>query len=995
MKPSKAITKSAIPPQAYGRSDRSLRSNITFLYLGVTTAILIVVVIAALALRILYQEANDRIAVITQNMVLSLDHELDAVISSVDLALLSSSDEISRQILAKKIDQQSITNYLSRLQKRLLLVDNIRACNATGESIYGEGSLSPPVNVSDRDYFVLLRDDPNAGLYISKPIIGRHKQKWIWLFARRINNPDGSFGGVVYASILIDQIEQMLSAIRMDYGGVATIRNSELGVITRHTYGSSNPIKYGDKQIAKPFADALKVNANEGTYVSGGSSIDGITRTQSYRRNSKYGYIVNIGIAGESILSEWRKETAIIFGLVSVFIISSIMFVFAIVRDFTAQKQTENTLRKSENALLHSQEQMATSQKIGGTGSWVYTISTTGIRASANSLKLFGFPPDDIDYPLENFLACIPDRDRVSQTLAATICEEREYEDEFVLNPADGSPSRIIHSIGRLEKDEQGNPLRVLGFIQDITERKRTESIIEQYRTVIHASLDGFWITDTSGRILEVNDSICMMYGYSREELINMNISSIEVDETPEETAAHVREIVETGHVQFEARHKRKDGTIANVEISVQYLSNLGDRLFAFVRDISHIKAHEVELIRVAHYDALTGIPNRVLLADRMQQAIAQTSREQNMMAVCYLDLDGFKPINDTMGHEAGDLVLVEIAKRIGNTIRGGDTSARLGGDEFVVLLLGLEKGEECVTTLERLLAAIAQPITVKNQSTAISASIGVSMYPLDEEDPDILLRHADQAMYVAKQSGKNRFHIYDSALDQRARDQHVLVKSIRHGLENNEFELFYQPKVNLRTKEMVGAEALIRWRHSERGLLSPAEFLRHIENTDLDIEIGNWVMATALAQMDYWRSKGLDIEVSINISGYHMESTGFVDNLRQQLVRCPDVLPCKLQIEVLETVALSDIAIVRGIIESCRKMDVGFALDDFGTGYSSLSYLSNLPVNVLKIDQSFVRDMLTPLVQPLQCLKSCIFFVHARLTAANDKSSIFIVPSL
>ena len=341
-----------------------------------------------------------------------------------------------------------------------------------------------------------------------------------------------------------------------------------------------------------------------------------------------------------------------------------------------------------------------------------------------------------------------------------------------------------------------------------------------------------------------------------------------------------------------------------------------------------------------------------------MNQSIAQTAREQNMMAVCYLDLDGFKPINDTMGHEAGDEVLVEVAKRIGNTIRGGDTVARLGGDEFVVLLLGLEKGDECVTTLERLLAAVALPITVKNKFAAISTSIGVSIYPLDDEDPDTLLRHADQAMYVAKQSGKNRFHIYDPALDRRTRDQHEFLERIRQGLEDNEFELYYQPKVNLQTKEMVGAEALIRWRHSERGLLTPAEFLRPIENTDLDIRIGEWVMATALAQMGYWRRTGLDIEVSINISGYHMESAGFVEKLKLQLANCPGVSG-KFQIEVLETVALNYIAIVRGIIESCREMEVGFALDDFGTGYSSLSYLSNLPVKVLKIDQSFVRDML------------------------------------
>jgi EAL domain-containing protein (putative c-di-GMP-specific phosphodiesterase class I) len=213
--------------------------------------------------------------------------------------------------------------------------------------------------------------------------------------------------------------------------------------------------------------------------------------------------------------------------------------------------------------------------------------------------------------------------------------------------------------------------------------------------------------------------------------------------------------------------------------------------------------------------------------------------------------------------------------------------------------------------------------------------------------------------MYVAKQSGKNRYHVYDPTFDRRARDQNEFQNSIRYGLEHNQFELYYQPKINLRTKELVGAEALIRWRHPERGLLSPAEFLRYIGNTELDIHIGEWVTAAALAQMNSWRSEGLDIEVSINISGYHLESPRFVEHLHQQLKHYPDIPFGKLQIEVLETVALNEIAIVREVIESCRKFGVGFALDDFGTGYSSLSYLSSLPVDVLKIDQSFVRDML------------------------------------
>jgi diguanylate cyclase (GGDEF)-like protein/PAS domain S-box-containing protein len=503
----------------------------------------------------------------------------------------------------------------------------------------------------------------------------------------------------------------------------------------------------------------------------------------------------------------------------------------------------------------------------------------------------------------------------------------------------------------------------LIGIWRDITERKRAEEDLRIIASVFENTQEAIMITDANNAIVDVNSAFTRITGFCRDEVIGQDPKILSLGEQSKDFYVRMwRSIQQTGGWRGEIWNRRKSGEIYAGMLSISAISNAEAKIQRYVgvfSDISHIKKHEAELKRIAHFDALTGIPNRSLLADRMKQALAQTSREKNMMAVCYLDLDGFKPINDTWGHDAGDQVLIEVAKRIGSTIRGGDTVARLGGDEFVILLLKLEKGEECMATLERLLTAISLPITVKDKFQTISASIGVSLYPMDNEDPDTLLRHADQAMYVAKQSGKNRFHIYDPALDMRARDHQDFLKNISDGLDLNQFELYYQPKVNLQTKKLVGAEALIRWRHPERGLLSPGEFLSTIENTELDIKIGNWVLATALAQLDRWHQTGLNIEVSINISAYHLESPRFAENLGRHLEQYPDLPSRTLQIEVLETAALNDIGIVREVIEKCHLLGVGFALDDFGTGYSSLSYLSNLPVDVLKIDQSFVRDML------------------------------------
>ena len=533
---------------------------------------------------------------------------------------------------------------------------------------------------------------------------------------------------------------------------------------------------------------------------------------------------------------------------------------------------------------------------------------------------------------------------------------------EFRMKHKDGS-YRDIEIAGR---NLISNP--VIGGIvltgRDITERKQAEGRLRLTAKVFENTLEGILITDVSGNIIEVNKAFSTITGYSREELLGKNPRILQSGHQSRSFYESMwQSINETGHWAGEVWNRNKDGETYAEWLTISAIHDDAGKPTHYVgisSDITQLKKHEKQLEHIAHYDALTGIPNRTLLGDRMKQAIARAAREQNMMAVCYLDLDGFKPINDTFGHEIGDRVLIEISQRIQHSLRGGDTVARLGGDEFVILLLGLERGEECSLTLERLLNLIAEPIDINGKTLDLSASIGVSIYPLDDEDADTLLRHADQAMYVAKQSGKNRFYIYDPALDQRARNQQELLKSIQHGLQSNQFELYYQPKIDLHTQQLVGVEALIRWNHPEMGLLHPIKFLPAIENTAFDIVIGEWVIATALHQLDLWSAAGLDIEISINISAYHLESPHFVAKLEQQLRQHPNLPANRFQIEVLETAALEDIALVTRVIEGCKKIGVCFALDDFGTGYSSLSYLSSLPVDVLKIDQSFIRNLVT-----------------------------------
>jgi diguanylate cyclase (GGDEF)-like protein/PAS domain S-box-containing protein len=376
--------------------------------------------------------------------------------------------------------------------------------------------------------------------------------------------------------------------------------------------------------------------------------------------------------------------------------------------------------------------------------------------------------------------------------------------------------------------------------------------------------------------------------------------------------------------------------------------------------DVTERKAHERELVRVANYDPLTELPNRRLLSDRLKQATLLAERSGKFFAICFLDLDGFKTINDQHGHDVGDQLLVGVSRNLTTALRAHDTLARLGGDEFVLLLCDLNSPNETASILERVLQTVRQPVSAHGHVISISASIGVTLYPHDNSDPDTLLRHADQTMYLAKQAGKARYQLFDPEIDRKTQDHRGYLEHLKTALERSEFVLFYQPKVDLVDGNVVGVEALVRWQHPERGLLPPGEFLPHLYGSDLEVPFGEWVMCDALRQMTAWARTGLHIPVSVNVSARHLLHAGFYDHLTQLLARHSDIPPGNLELEVLETAAIEDIELAQSVMRKCIGVGVQFSLDDFGTGYSSLTYLRKLPIHTLKIDQSFVRAMLS-----------------------------------
>jgi len=506
----------------------------------------------------------------------------------------------------------------------------------------------------------------------------------------------------------------------------------------------------------------------------------------------------------------------------------------------------------------------------------------------------------------------------------------------------------------------------MVGTHTDITELKQSEEKLKLAASVFSHASEGIAITDSKGSILEVNDTFTKVTGYSREEVLGKNPRILQSGrQLPDFYAEMWATLQQEGSWAGEVWNRRKNGEIYAEQLTISAVHNSSTQEINYVAlftDITEQKTHQTQLQRMAHYDVLTNLPNRVLLADRLTLAMANATRNNRSIAVLFLDLDGFKAINDRHGHHVGDELLIAVSHQLSESLRDGDTLSRIGGDEFVVVLTGIEKIQDCEPILERLLHAASTSFTVSNATLQVSASIGVTLYPQDGVDADVLIRHADQAMYVAKQEGKNRYHLFDTAQDIAVKAQREGLHDIRSALNNHEFVLYYQPKVNMKTGAVIGAEALIRWQHPDRGLVPPNDFLPIIENHSLSIDLGEWVIDTALRQITAWSALGLDLPISVNISAFQLQGEGFAERLGAQLAAHPEVAPHFLELEVLETSELGDVMQVSQIMNACIAQGVSFALDDFGTGYASLTYLRRLPAHMIKIDQTFIRDMLTDL---------------------------------
>ena len=647
------------------------------------------------------------------------------------------------------------------------------------------------------------------------------------------------------------------------------------------------------------------------------------------------------------------------------------ILVTAVIRDISARKLAEEHLaqmasarRLVEDALRESEERYR--MLLDGVQEYaIFMVDQRGQvlswNAGAERIKGYSadqiighsfscfFPPEDIE------------RGRPEEVLRIAAVNGRHVEQGMRVRK-DGSQFFASVTFTAL-RDSAGNLRGFSEISHDLSERKESEA---KYRGLLEAAPDAMVVVNQGGEIVLLNLQAEKQFGYRRDELIGQNVKNIIPEGFAERLIADslrsaadaLAQQIGTG---IELCGQRRDGSEFPIEIMLSPLENAeGILVTAAIRDITARKKAEAQMIYSSEHDSLTGLPNRVLLNDRVNQAIRSAERYKRKLAVLYLDLDGFKHINDSLGHPAGDKLLQSVATRLVGCLRGSDIVSRQGGDEFVVLLSEEEHLEDAAVVVRRILQAVGEAYSVDQHDLHVTSCVGVSVYPNDGLDAETLIKNADTAMYQAKENGHQTYQFFKPAMNVRAVERQDIEEGLGRALERNEFTLHYQPKINLRTGETTGGEALLRWTHPIRGSVSPARFIPVAEDCGLILPIGAWVLHEACRQAQAWLNAGLPLgTIAVNISAMQLRDKDFLDGVFG-ILNETGLEPRFLELELTETVLMKHAEFTASVLTALRASGVQIAVDDFGTGYSSLSYLRKFPIDALKIDQSFIRQITT-----------------------------------
>jgi diguanylate cyclase (GGDEF)-like protein/PAS domain S-box-containing protein len=630
-------------------------------------------------------------------------------------------------------------------------------------------------------------------------------------------------------------------------------------------------------------------------------------------------------------------------------------------RDITQDRKIKESLRLSE-------ERFQIVAKSSTDAIWDWDLTTKKNWRSENIQNLFGYTSEDFDGPMELWSDRIhpDDRMRVLDNLHAAVHgQANNWIDEYRFIRKDGSVATVLDR-GSIIRDSKGHAIRMVGAMVDLTERRQADARIREQAALLDKAKDAIVVRGVDNRVHYWNKGAERLYGWTAEEAVGRSVAELLYDD-PTHLHEATRRVLETGEWSGEITERRKDGTPLPVEVHWTLMRDEAGEpqsIFAIKTDITRRKADEHKIQRLAFYDSLTQLPNRQLLMDRVQRAIASSARSAQTSALLFIDLDDFKTLNDASGHTMGDLLLQQVAQRLTACVRSSDTVARLGGDEFVVMLENIsnnldEATAQTRTVSETILKALGKPYQLENFQHISTSSIGITLFDSHAEDASELLKRADLAMYQAKAAGGNTLRFFDPTMQAAISARVSMEADLRQSLREREFCLHFQPQVDMHGR-MIGLEALVRWQHPRKGLVSPAEFIALAEETGLILPLGEWVLETACRQLATWADKpeAAHLEIAVNVSAYQFRHPGFVEQVLGALGRT-GANPRRLKLELTESMLIDNVEDTIMRMNMLKARGIGFALDDFGTGYSSLVYLRRLPLDILKIDRSFIRDLL------------------------------------
>ncbi len=629
------------------------------------------------------------------------------------------------------------------------------------------------------------------------------------------------------------------------------------------------------------------------------------------------------------------------------------------------------------NDLNENKKRLATAQSIAHMGSWDWRLHDDHFHWSEELCAIFHETAEQMEDTYKAFISRVhpDDRKAVKKSMDTAIKEKKPLSIEHRIQLRNNQV-RNVHNQAELILDINGEAKQMFGMIQDITERKQSEQREARLGRILNASSNEFLVfrADTF-RIVEANEGALQNLGYTMEELRELTILNLMPELTAEFFSSLIQPLLERKREQvfFETSNRRKDTSSYPAELRLQLgQTETPPVFFAVVQDISERKKADEQIRTLAYYDPLTNLPNRGLFQEYLNQAIQHAKRYNAIVATLFIDLDRFKHINDTLGHSIGDLLLKQVAGRLKTCIRASDNLtcldgksssgvlSRFGGDEFLILVTDLKKAEDASIVSRRIIASFNVPFETQDHEFRITPSIGISIFPEDGEDPETLIKNSDTAMYHAKGKGRNNFQFYANSMNIKSLEKLNLEADLRKALERDQLCLYYQPQVDIQTGKIIGAEGLLRWNHSKLGMVPPNEFIPLAEETGLIIPIGEWVFTTACLQQKKWHASGFDsIQIAVNLSFHQLRQRTFAQTI-QEILNTTRANPDQLELELTESVIMQNAEETIRLLNKIKEMGLKLSVDDFGTGYSSLSYLKRFPIDTLKIDRSFVRDIVS-----------------------------------